>query len=36
LGSYNLVFLTLGLLSTVSLALVLILKKRAAKKEIEV
>ena len=36
LGSYNLVFLTLGLLSTVSLALVLILKKRTAKKEIEV
>jgi MFS family permease len=36
LGSYNLVFLTSGLLSAVSLAFVLILKKRAAKKEIEV
>jgi len=36
LGTYNLVFLTLGLLSAVSLGFVLILKKRAAKKEIEV
>ena len=35
-GSYNLVFLTLGLLSAVSLGFVLILKKRAAKKEIEI
>ena len=36
LGSYNLVFLTLGLLSAVSLGFVLILKKRAAKREIEI
>jgi MFS family permease len=36
LGTYNLVFLTLGLMSAVSLGFVLILKKRAAKKEIEV
>jgi len=35
-GSYSLVFLTLGLLSAVSLGFVLILKKRAANKEIEV
>lgn len=36
LGTYNLVFLTLGLMSAVSLGFVLILKKRAAKKEIEI
>jgi MFS family permease len=36
LGSYNLVYLTSGLLSAVSLGFVLILKRRAAKKEIEV
>ena len=35
-GSYSLVFLTLGLLSAVSLGFILILKKRAANKEIEV
>ena len=35
-GSYSLVFLTLGLLSAVSLGFVLILRKRAANKEIEV
>ena len=36
LDSYNLVYLTSALLSTVSLGFVLMLKKRAAKKEIEV
>ena len=36
LESYNLVYLTSALLSTVSLGFVLMLKKRAAKKEIEV
>jgi MFS family permease len=36
LGSYNLVFLTSGLLSAVSLGFVLMLKRRAAKREIEV
>jgi MFS family permease len=35
-GSYSLVFLTLGLLSAVSLGFILILKERAANKEIEV
>jgi MFS family permease len=35
-GSYNLVFLTAGLLSAVSLGFALMLRKRAAKKEIEV
>jgi hypothetical protein len=34
--SYNLVYLTSALLSAVSLGLVLMLKKRAEKKEIEV
>jgi hypothetical protein len=34
--SYNLVYLTSALLSAVSLGLVLIFKKRAGKKEIEV
>jgi MFS family permease len=36
LGSYNLVYLTSGLLSAVSLGLVLMLKRRAVKKEIDV
>jgi MFS family permease len=36
LGSYNLVYLTSGLLSAVSLGFVLILKRRQAKKEIDV
>jgi MFS family permease len=36
LGSYNLVYLTSALLSAVSLGFVLLLKRRAAKKEIEV
>jgi len=36
LGSYNLVYLTSGLLSTVSLGFVLILRKRVAQKTIEV
>jgi hypothetical protein len=36
LGSYNLVYLTSGLLSAVSLAFVLMLKKRATNKKIEV
>jgi MFS family permease len=35
-GSYNTVFLTAGLLSAVSLAFGLVLRRRAAKKEIEV
>jgi hypothetical protein len=35
-GSYNWVYLTSALLSALSLAFVLILKKRAAKTEIEV
>ena len=34
-GSYNLVFLTAGLLSAASLAFALVLKRRTAKKEIE-
>ncbi|MGI0049813.1 MAG: MFS transporter, partial [Nitrososphaera sp.] len=34
-GSYNLVFLTAGLLSAASLAFALLLKRRTAKKEIE-
>ncbi|HZC50848.1 MAG TPA: MFS transporter [Nitrososphaeraceae archaeon] len=36
LGSYNLVYLTSGLLSAVSLGFVLMLKRRAVKKEIDV
>jgi MFS family permease len=36
LGSYNLVYLTSGLLSAVSLGFVLMLKRRQAKKEIDV
>jgi hypothetical protein len=36
LGSYNLVYLTSGLLSTVSLGFVLILRRRVAQKTIEV
>jgi MFS family permease len=35
LGSYNLIFITSGLLSAVSLAFVLVLKKSVARKEIE-
>ncbi|HEX2014231.1 MAG TPA: hypothetical protein VLA68_03295 [Nitrososphaera sp.] len=36
LGSYNLVFLTAGLLSAVSLGFGLFLRRRGARKEIEV
>ncbi|MCI0565480.1 MAG: hypothetical protein MN733_44015 [Nitrososphaera sp.] len=36
LGSYNLVFLTAGLLSAVSLGFALFLRRRGARKEIEV